>query len=191
MLHSVHITPVMYTDPSGRFPITLAILGLIIGAVVGATAGGLVAYNLAKVHGSEGWDLVGWTALGIVGGGIVGGAIDASVGSLVTHFTGITGLSVTKYSITFTSKVTVLGHTSGYVAAAKATGSGYYLISDDLYNKLQLSNQGWGNNLQYLKDAHKLGTQFVVAPDFVVRSGGTLWQEIQYLVEQGIAWIFG
>ncbi|MFA7376633.1 MAG: hypothetical protein WCZ13_03915 [Acholeplasmataceae bacterium] len=51
--------------------------------------------------------------------------------------------------------------------------------------------QQWANNLQYLKDAHKLGTQFVVAPDRVVSSAGTLWQEIQYLIEQGIAWIFG
>ncbi|MDD2259455.1 MAG: hypothetical protein WC278_05750 [Bacilli bacterium] len=181
----------MYIDSTGEFPITLAILGLIIGAVVGTTVGGVIAYNVAKDHGAEGWDLFGWTSVGALGGGLVGGAFGAGAGALVTHFTGITGLSVTKYSITFTSKVTVLGHTPGYIAAAKATGSGYYLISDDLYNKLQLSNQGWSNNLQYLKDAHKLGTQFVVALDFVVRSGGILWQEIQYLVEQGIAWIFG
>jgi RHS repeat-associated protein len=183
--------PVMYSDPSGKFAISLTMLGLIIGAVVGATAGGIVAYNVAKDQGAEGWDLVGWTALGIVGGGIIGGALGTGAGALVTHFTGVTGLSITKYGVLITKKVTVLGHMPGYIGAAKATGSGYYLISNNLYDKLQLSNQSWNNNLQYLKDAHKLGTQFVVAPDHVVLAGGTLWQEIQYLVEQGIAWIFG
>ncbi|PKK99051.1 MAG: hypothetical protein CVV57_04385 [Tenericutes bacterium HGW-Tenericutes-2] len=180
----------MYSDPSGNFAISLTVLGLIIGAVVGAAAGGIVAYNIAKDHGEEGWDLVGWTVLGIFGGGIIGGALGAGAGALVTHFTGITGLSVTKYSIAFTHKVTVLGHMPGYIGAAKATGSGYYLISEKLYQSLTPVER-WASNLQYLKDAHTLGTQFVVAPDYVVRAGGTLWQEIQYLIEQGIAWIFG
>lgn len=184
-------TPVMYVDPSGEFAISLTILGLIAGAIVGATAGGVVAYNAAKDQGAEGWELVGWIALGIVGGGLIGGAIGSGVGALVTHFTGVTGLSFTKYGVLITKKVTVLGHMSGYIGAAKATGSGYYYISNNLNNKLQLANQSWNNNLQYLKDAHKLGTQFVVAPDHVVLAGGNLWQEIRYLCEQGIAWIFG
>lgn len=181
----------MYVDPDGNFAISLTILGLIIGAVVGATAGGIIAYNVAKDHGAEGWELVGWTALGIVGGGIIGGSLGASAGALATHLTGVTGLSVTKYGVSIIKKVTILGHMPGYIGAAKATGSGYYFISNNLYDKLQLTNQSLNNNLQYLKDAHKLGTQFVVAPDYVVRAGGTLWQEIQYLIEQGIAWIFG
>lgn len=58
----------MYLDPSGKFAISLTVLGLIVGAVIGATAGGIVAYNVAKDHGAEGWELIGWTTLGIVGG---------------------------------------------------------------------------------------------------------------------------
>lgn len=36
------------------------------------------------------------------------------------------------------------------------------------------------------EDANALGFQFAVVPDFVVRTGGTFWLEIQYLVEHGI-----
>lgn len=122
--------------------------------------------------------------------GIIRGALGAGAGALATKLTGIYGYSVTKYSIIPIKKITVLGHMPGYIGAAKATGAGYYLISDPLYESMTKTQQ-WANNLQYLKDAHKLGTQFVVAPDRVVSSAGTLWQEIQYLIEQGIAWIFG
>ena len=179
----------MNFDPTGKFAISLTVLGLIVGAVIGATAGGVVAYNVAKNNGAEGWELFGWTMAGIVGGGIVGGALGAGAGALVTKATGITGLSITKYSIIPIKSVTVLGHTPGYIGAATATGSGYYLIPDKVYNSLQSTGQAWANNLQYLKDANALGSQFVLAPDFVVRTGGTFWQEIQYLIEQGIAWI--
>lgn len=54
MVISGYITPVMYSDPNGNFAISLTVLGLIIGAVVESTAGGIVAYNVAKDHGAEG-----------------------------------------------------------------------------------------------------------------------------------------
>lgn len=78
----------------------------------------------------------------------------------------------------------------GCISAAGSSGAGYYLISEKLYNSLTPAQQ-WANNVQYLNDAHSLGSQFVIVPDRVVVAGTTLWQEIQYLVEQGIAWIFG
>ena len=175
-------------DPSGHFAISLTVLGLIIGAVVGATAGGVVAYDVAKKSGAEGWELAGWTMLGIVGGGVVGGALGAGAGALATKATGILGLSITKYSIIPIKSVTVLGHMPGYIAAATATGSGYYLISDELWQSLD-ATQRWLNNMQYIKDANALGSQFAIVPDFVVRASGTLWQEIQYLIQHGIPWI--
>ena len=180
--------PVNKIDPSGHFAISLTVLGLIIGAVVGATAGGVVAYDVAKKSGAEGWELAGWTMLGIVGGGVVGGALGAGAGALATKATGILGLSITKYSIIPIKSVTVLGHMPGYIAAATATGSGYYLISDELWQSLD-ATQRWLNNMQYIKDADALGSQFAIVPDFVVRASGTLWQEIQYLIQHGIPWI--
>lgn len=180
--------PVNKIDPSGHFAISLTVLGLIIGAVVGATAGGVVAYDVAKKSGAEGWELAGWTMLGIVGGGVVGGALGAGAGASATKATGILGLSITKYSIIPIKSVTVLGHMPGYIAAATATGSGYYLISDELWQSLD-ATQRWLNNMQYIKDANALGSQFAIVPDFVVRASGTLWQEIQYLIQHGIPWI--
>ena len=47
----------------------------------------------------------------------------------------------------------------------------------------------WENNLLYLIDANSLGTNFVISPEFVVKSGGTLWNEIQYLISNNIPWI--
>lgn len=174
-------------DPSGHFAISLTVLCLIIGAVVGATAGGVVAYDVAKKSGAEGWELAGWTMLGIVGGGVIGGALGAGAGALATKATGILGLSITKYSFIPIKSVTVLGHMPGYIAAATATGSGYYLILDELRQSLD-ATQRWLNNMQYIKDANALGSQFAIVPDFVVRASGTLWQEIQYLIQHGIPW---
>ena len=47
----------------------------------------------------------------------------------------------------------------------------------------------WENNLRYLIDANSLGTNFVISPELVVKSGGTLWNEIQYLISNNIPWI--
>ncbi len=178
----------MYADPSGHFAISLTLLGLIVGAVVGATIGGIAAYNIAKDHGAEGWELFGWTMAGIVGGGIIGGALGAGIGAIVTKVTGVIGLSITKYSIIPIKGTTILGDMPGYIGAAQATGLGYYLISNKLWENLD-ATQRWLNNMQYIKDANTLGSQFALVPDFVVKAGTTLWQEIQYLIENGIPWI--
>ncbi len=80
--------PIMFCDPSGKFLISTAIalgfwIGLGIGVVAGATAGGIIAYNVAEYNGATGWGLVGLTVLGIVGGGVAGAAIGAAVGSAI------------------------------------------------------------------------------------------------------------
>ena len=180
--------PINKYDPSGHFAISLTMLGLIIGAAIGATAGGIAAYNIAKNNGVEGWELFGWTMAGVVGGGVIGGALGAGVGALVTKATGVIGLSITKYSIIPIKGTTVLGHMPGYIGAAQATGSGYYLVSNGTYDKMVQKCVEWTNNMTYLKDANYLGSRFVLAPDFVVREGGTFWKEIQYLIENGIPW---
>ena len=179
--------PVMYVDPTGTFAISLTLLGLIIGAAIGATTGGIIAYNVAKNKGATGWELFGWTLLGIVGGGIIGGALGAGIGAIVTKATGIIGLSITKYSILPIKSVTVLGNMPGYISAATATGSGYYLISENLWQSMSEA-QRWANNMQYLIDANKLGSQFALVPDWVVKAGTTFWREFQFLLEQGIPW---
>ena len=181
--------PIMYTDETGAFAISLTMLGLIIGAVIGATAGGIIAYNIAEEQGATGWELVGWTALGIVGGGIVGGAIGAGIGALATKLTGVVGLSITKNSVVAIKGTTILGHNPSYVEIAKQMKAGYYRISDPLYNALKSKGVEWANNLQYLKDANTLGSKFVLSPDYVVLQTGTLWKEIQYLAARGIPWI--
>lgn len=180
--------PINKYDPTGHFAISLTVLGLIIGAAIGATAGGFAAYNIAKNNGAEGWELFGWTMAGIVGGGVIGGALGAGVGALVTKATGVIGLSITKYSIIPIKGTTVLGHMPGYIGAAQATGSGYYLVSNGTYYKMVQKGVEWINNMAYLKDANSLGSRFALAPDFVVREGGTFWKEILYLIENGIPW---
>ena len=180
--------PVMSIDPSGEFAISLTLLGFIIGAIIGATVGGVVAGTVAYKNGARGWDLFGWTMLGIIGGGLIGGALGAATGAIITKATGIIGLSITKYSIIPIKSMTVLGNMPGYISAASATGSGYYLISDQLWNSLS-SEQQWANNMQYIIDANSLGSQFVLVPDKVVQAGSTFWKEIQLLISKGIPWI--
>ncbi len=51
------------------------------------------------------------------------------------------------------------------------------------------ATQCWLNYMQYFKDDNALGSQFALVSAFVVRTNGTLWQEIQYLIERGISWI--
>lgn len=180
--------PVNYCDPSGRLAISLAMIGLIVGAVIGAAAGGVAAYSIAKNQGAEGWDLFGWTMAGIVGGGIVGGALGAGVGALATQATGVLGISITKYYILPIKGVTILGNIPGYIAAAQATGSGFYAVSKHLWVNMTTAER-WANNMQYISDAFSLGSQFVLVPDKVVKAGTTLMQEIQYLIDNGIPWI--
>ncbi len=180
--------PVMNIDPTGTFAITLTLLGFIIGAVLGAVVGGAVAGTVAYENGARGWELFGWTLLGIVGGGLIGGALGAGTGAIITKVTGVIGLSITKYSIIAIKSATVLGHMPGYISAATSTGAGYYLISDQLWNSLTTEQQ-WANNMQYLLDANKLGSQFVLVPDKVVQAGSTFWKEIQFLISKGIPWI--
>ena len=81
--------PIMYTDETGEFLISTAVLiGAIIGAVIGATVGGVIAYNIAEEQGASGWELVGWTALGAVGGGVIGAGIGAVAGYGVGYLAG-------------------------------------------------------------------------------------------------------
>lgn len=75
----------MYIDPSGE---SIVLTCIIIGAIIGATAGGTIAYNVAKENGAKGWELAGWTALGVVGGGLAGGLLGYYVAPTVGSFLG-------------------------------------------------------------------------------------------------------
>jgi hypothetical protein len=178
----------MYTDSTGYFAVSITLICVVAGAIIGATAGGVAAYNIAKNNGAEGWELAGWTAAGIVGGAVIGGALGYGAGALITHTTGVVGFSVTKYSIIPIKSTTVLGSMPGYISAAGATGSGYYLIDDELYYSMEFSEKLY-NNMTYIQDAYSLGSQFSVVPDTVVYEGSFLWYEIMYMVEHYIPFI--
>lgn len=164
-------------------------LGAIVLGIAGATAGGVIAYNAAKDNGAEGWDLFGYTMLGVLGGGLIGAAVGYGSGALITHFTGVVGVSITKYSIIPVKNITLLGHFETYRKLARNVGASFYHIPNIVYNYLESKGIEWANNLQYLIDANSLGTQFVISPEFVVLSDGTLWKELQYLISNNIPWI--
>ena len=184
--------PINKYDPSGHFAISLTMLGLIIGAAIGATVGGIAAYNIAKDQGAEGWELFGWTMAGIVGGGIVGGALGAGAGALVTKATGILGFSIVKGNVFVVTKTMVIGH-YGYAALGSSLGYGYYQISDKLYNSMT-NVQRWAMNSQFLQDCSKLGANFIVEPTRTIASTyngniSYLYYEIQYLIDKGYQWL--
>ncbi len=178
--------PVNKIDPSGHFAISLTVLGLIIGAVVGATAGGVVAYDIAKKSGAEGWELAGWTMLGIVGGGFAGGALGAGVGHFVSALTGIKGLSFLGGHIFAIKDTIALGH-FGYVAMAGEFGFGFYQISPADYESMT-AIQRWTINSKFLDDCAKLGANFAVFPNRTIGPDSTLYAEINYLLELGYQW---
>ena len=184
--------PIMNVDPSGHFAISLTMIGLIVGAVIGATAGGIAAYNIAKDQGAEGWKLFGWTIAGIVGGGIIGGALGAGAGALVTKATGILGLSIVKGNVFVVTKTMVLGH-YGYAALGTSLGYGFDEISDDLYYSMT-DAQRWAMNSQFLNDCYRLGANFIVEPTRTISptyNGNVSWlyYEIQYLIDKGYQWL--
>ena len=180
--------PINYADPSGRFAISLTTIGLILGVAAGATAGGVIAYNVAQDMGAEGWELFGWTMAGIFGGGIIGGALGAGIGTLIAKTTGILGFSIAKGSIVPIKNITLLGHLSNYIKLAEKIGAGVYHTTKNIWkygeNAYQLAI-----NLQYLKDASSLGSLFLLMPDEVVKGTSVLIKEIYYLIENGIPWV--
>jgi RHS repeat-associated protein len=68
--------PVMYSDPTGQFVFTTAIIvGLIVGAIVGGTLGGVTAYKSAEAAGKTGSELFWETAAGVGTGAVLGSAV--------------------------------------------------------------------------------------------------------------------
>ena len=80
--------PVMYTDHTGHFIISLFISSVIAGAIVGGVIGGISAYETASDSGKSGSKLVVSTALGIVFGGLVGGGVGAIFGAVAPLLAG-------------------------------------------------------------------------------------------------------
>ena len=170
----------------------MTIIGLIVGAAIGATAGGVIAYNVAKDQGAEGWELFGWTMAGIFGGGIIGGALGAGVGALTTQATGVLGFSVVNGNFFTVTKTMVLGH-YGYTALATSLGYGYYEVSQELYNSMNHA-QRWAMNSQFLEDCAKLGANFLVEATRTISpvfkgNISYLYYEIRSLLEKGYIWL--
>ena len=151
--------PVMYSDPSGHFAISIflacVIGGLIAGAIIGGTAGGIVAYNLAAETGSTGWELAGLTMLGVLGGAVLGGAVGTGIGA------GIGGFAVLGGSIGGGSMFALAGGgalsgagalatvsagtAAGVGVGAGALGAGLLLMSKPNSGRIRFSD-GTGTN---------------------------------------------
>ena len=179
--------PTNLFDKSGEFGISLALIGIVAGAVVGAVAGAITAYSVAKEKGVDGKELAAKTALGAVAGAAVGGALGAGGAALVTKLTGIVGISITGGKVLAVKAVTLLGSIPGYVEAARRIGAGCFNIPEEAYKAMSEAQQ-WATNAQYIDDAIALGSKFVVYAEKVVKTTSVLWNEINQLIERGIAW---
>ena len=178
------MTPVMFTDSTGYFAVSILVIGLVAGAIIGGTVGGVAAYNIAKDNNAEGWELAGWTLAGVAGGAAIGAALGYAGASLYSSATGIVGLSITKYSIVPIKGVTLLGSYPLYKDSAILTNSGFYDIGKT-WNNLTTAQRTL-NNSTYLADANKLGSQFAIFTGRVTTTATSLWEEIHYLIENGI-----
>ena len=88
--------PIKYSDPNGHFVITTTmIIGMLIGAVVLGTVGGITAYQSAVETGKTGIDLLNATLLGVATGAILGVAVGfvatAGISFLVGGLASVTG----------------------------------------------------------------------------------------------------
>lgn len=82
--------PINYVDPSGHFAVTTILL--IVGAIIGASVGGAIAYDIAEESGAEGWELAGWTILGVIGGGALGGALGYGIVTIPAGAASLAGI---------------------------------------------------------------------------------------------------
>ena len=166
----------------------MPLIGIVVGAVVGAVAGAITANTIAKEKGVEGKELVVQTTLGAVSGAVVGGALGAGGAALATKLTGVVGISITGAGVLPIKNITLLGTLDGYVAAANTIGAGCFNIPPNVYDAMADAEK-WANNAQYIDDAISLGSKFVIYAEKVVKDTSVLWNEVQHLIERGIAWI--
>ena len=174
----------MYVDPEGVLAISTTLICLIIGAIVGAAVGGYLTYNYEKEQGKEGDELITLTILGIIGGAIIGAIIGYIAAPYVIASTGFLGYSLTADNIYTINSMTILGNNPDYLKAAKTLGAGAFEFPLNFAPESII----WSNNVQYISDAYKLGSQFEIVATRVLDNSRWLWKEIQYLMENNIPW---
>lgn len=177
-------SPIMYVDPEGVLAISTTLICLIIGAIVGAAVGGYLTYNYEKEQGKEGDELITLTILGIIGGAIIGAIIGYIAAPYVIASTGFLGYSLTADNIYTINSMTILGNNPDYLKAAKTLGAGAFEFPLNFAPESII----WSNNVQYISDAYKLGSQFEIVATRVLDNSRWLWKEIQYLMENNIPW---
>ena len=123
----------MYVDPSGQFILTALIIGVVAGAVIGGTAGGVISYNAAQESGMKGADLFWETMEGIgkgaIVGGVAGGLVGATAGVVVAYGAG---------SIAGTAMIT--GTATIAARATEVVGLQYQKSLDDGKSGWQIAN---------------------------------------------------
>ena len=117
----------------------------------------------------------------------MGGIIGYAAGSVITEFTGIVGLSITKYYVLPIKAITVIGSNPAYVNLAKYIGASAFNIPEEIYLSLNPCEQ-WKLNATFLNDAITLGSEFVVTGIRAAKPTSALWDEIEFLIEHGIDW---
>jgi RHS repeat-associated protein len=148
--------PIRYSDPSGGFVLTAMLIGLIAGAVIGATVGGVTFYQEAKSMGLSGWDLFGATALGVFGGAVVGGVIGAGIGALVgiaipaisaaaSAIGTFMGTSFTLGSFAFAGEMVAVSVTGAQIVGATALLGGLVFFAKRTGKESSSDKPSWAN----------------------------------------------
>jgi len=135
--------PLQYTDPSGEIAWFVPV---IIGAVIGAYTGGVIAnnnYNPIK------WDYSSGKTWGYMAGGAVVGGVSGYFGWAVTSCGMPLANTAGIISSSFTNSVGTFIYTGGQAPVSVCFGAFSYDITNNEWGWLWKSGNGWSENLGY------------------------------------------
>ena len=139
--------PLQYTDPSGEIAWFVPV---IIGAVIGAYTGGVIAnnnYNPIK------WDYSSGKTWGYMAGGAVVGGVSGYLGWAVTSCGMPLANTAGIISSSFTNSVGTFIYTGGQTPVSICFGAGSYDITNNEWGWLWKRGNDWSENLGYAMGA--------------------------------------